>query len=128
MREKPTLRIPLGVLALLFGLALYVLAVVWGSQWIERLPVLAQALVYLVLGVAWLGAVEVPINNAYLGGMLHHLLEDSQARSRVVVLLTGGLAGAGPIWWGATRLTGVTESRLRANACTQHSRRPRILQ
>ena len=54
MREKPTLRIPLGVLALLFGLALYVLAVVWGSQWIERLPVLAQALVYLVLGVAWL--------------------------------------------------------------------------
>jgi hypothetical protein len=54
MREKPTLRIPLGILALLFVLALYVLAVVWASQWIEQLPVLAQAVVYLVLGVAWL--------------------------------------------------------------------------
>jgi hypothetical protein len=54
MREKPTLRIPLGILALLFLLALYVLAAVWASQWIERLPVLAQAAVYLVLGVAWL--------------------------------------------------------------------------
>jgi hypothetical protein len=54
MRNKPTLRIPLGILVLLFALALYVLAVVWASQWIERLPILAQALVYLVLGVAWL--------------------------------------------------------------------------
>jgi len=54
MREKPTLRIPLGILALLFVLALYVLAVVWASQWIEQLPVLAQAVVYFVLGVAWL--------------------------------------------------------------------------
>ena len=54
MREKPTLRIPLGILALLFALALYALAVMWASQWIERLPVLAQALVYLVLGTAWL--------------------------------------------------------------------------
>ena len=54
MRQKPTLRIPLGILALLTGLALYVLAVAWASQWIERLPVLVQALVYLVLGIAWL--------------------------------------------------------------------------
>ena len=54
MREKPTLRIPLGILALLFVLAIYVLAIVWASQWIERLPVLAQAVVYLILGVAWL--------------------------------------------------------------------------
>ena len=54
MREKPTLRIPLGILALLFALALYALAVMWASQWIERLPILAQALVYLVLGTAWL--------------------------------------------------------------------------
>ena len=54
MREKPTLRIPLGILALLFALALYALGVMWASQWIERLPVLAQALVYLVLGIAWL--------------------------------------------------------------------------
>jgi hypothetical protein len=54
MREKPTLRIPLGILALLLVLAVYVLAVVWASQWIERLPVLAQAVVYLILGIAWL--------------------------------------------------------------------------
>ena len=54
MREKPTLRIPLGILALLFGLGLYVIAVVWASQWIERLPVLAQGVVYLILGIAWL--------------------------------------------------------------------------
>jgi ABC-type Fe3+ transport system permease subunit len=54
MRTKPTLRIPLGILALLLGLAIYALAVMWASQWIERLPVLAQALVYLVLGIAWL--------------------------------------------------------------------------
>ena len=54
MREKPTLRIPLGILALLFALALYALGVMWASQWIERLPVLAQALVYLVLGTIWL--------------------------------------------------------------------------
>jgi hypothetical protein len=54
MREKPTLRIPLGILALLFVLALYVLTVVWASQWIERLPILVQGVVYLILGVAWL--------------------------------------------------------------------------
>ena len=54
MRDKPTLRIPLGILALLAGLAVYALAIVWASQWIERLPVLLQAFVYLVLGVVWL--------------------------------------------------------------------------
>ena len=54
MRDKPTLRIPLGILALLAVLAGYTLGVVWASQWIERLPVLLQGLVYLVLGLAWL--------------------------------------------------------------------------
>jgi hypothetical protein len=54
MRDKPTLRIPLGILALLFGLAAYALAVMWASQWIGRLHTLLQAAVYLVLGVAWL--------------------------------------------------------------------------
>ena len=42
MREKPTLRIPLGILGLLVALALYALAVAWASQWIERLPPLGQ--------------------------------------------------------------------------------------
>ena len=54
MRDKPTLRIPFGILALLAVLAAYALAVAWASQWIGQLPTLAQALVYLVLGVAWL--------------------------------------------------------------------------
>jgi hypothetical protein len=54
MRDKPTLRIPLGILALLIVLAAYALAVAWASAWIGRLHVLLQALVYLVLGVAWL--------------------------------------------------------------------------
>ncbi len=31
------------------------------------------------LGAAWLGAIEVPANNGYLGDMLRHLLNDSQA-------------------------------------------------
>ena len=54
MRDKPTLRIPMGILALLVVLGLYALVVVWASQWIERLPMLAQAVVYLVLGIVWL--------------------------------------------------------------------------
>jgi len=54
MRDKPTWRIPFGILALLLGLLVYALAVMWASQWIERLPTLAQASVYLVLGVIWL--------------------------------------------------------------------------
>ena len=54
MRDKPTLRIPLGILALLAALGVYVVGVVSASQWIERLPILVQALVYLVLGLIWL--------------------------------------------------------------------------
>jgi uncharacterized protein DUF2842 len=54
MRTEPTLRIPLGVLALLACLAVYAGAVMWASQWIGQLPVWAQTAVYLVLGVAWL--------------------------------------------------------------------------
>jgi hypothetical protein len=54
VRDKPTLRIPLGVLALLAALAVYALGVLALSPLIERLPTLAQAVVYLILGVAWL--------------------------------------------------------------------------
>ena len=54
MRTEPTWRIPFGVLLLMAGLALYALGVAWASQWIEQLPVWAQAAVYLVLGVIWL--------------------------------------------------------------------------
>ena len=54
MRDKPTWRIPVGILALLLGLAVYALGVLLLSPWIERLPVLVQAVVYLILGLAWL--------------------------------------------------------------------------
>lgn len=54
MRERPTLRIPLGVLLLLAGLALYAGLVVQASPWIGALPVWLQAVIYLILGVAWL--------------------------------------------------------------------------
>ena len=54
MRTEPTLRIPLGILALLVALAVYAGAIVWASQWIGQLPVPAQTVIYLVLGIAWL--------------------------------------------------------------------------
>jgi hypothetical protein len=54
MRDKPTLRIPLGIIALVIALGFYATGVAWASQWIGQLPVLAQTPVYLVLGIAWL--------------------------------------------------------------------------
>jgi crotonobetaine/carnitine-CoA ligase len=36
------------------------------------------------LGVAWLRAVEVPVNNGYLGDMLRYLLDDSRAEVLVI--------------------------------------------
>ena len=54
MRKEPTWRIPVGILLLLAGLALYALAVAWASDWIGQLHVALQTVIYLVLGVAWL--------------------------------------------------------------------------
>ena len=55
MRKEPTLRIPLGILALLAALAVYGLIVAHHAPGlIGDWPALAQALVYLVLGVIWL--------------------------------------------------------------------------
>ena len=54
MRKEPTLRIPLGVLALFAALVLYALGVAWASQWIGLLPVWAQTGVYIILGLVWL--------------------------------------------------------------------------
>ena len=49
----PTLRKPLGVLAILLGLAIYALLIAAAASQIEALPVLAQALLYLLLGTIW---------------------------------------------------------------------------
>jgi hypothetical protein len=55
MRTEPTLRIPLGILALLAALAAYALVVArYVPEWIGDWPAIAQAPVYLVLGIAWL--------------------------------------------------------------------------
>lgn len=59
MRDRPTWRIPVGILGLLTALAVYALAVMWASQWIGGLHVGLQAVIYLVLGVAWL----LPLRN-----------------------------------------------------------------
>jgi predicted membrane channel-forming protein YqfA (hemolysin III family) len=55
MREQPTWRIPVGVLALVLALAIYgiVIAAVIGPL-IAPWPALAQTPVYLVLGLIWL--------------------------------------------------------------------------
>lgn len=54
MREKPTLRIPLGIIALLIALSAYVVLVVGLSDYIAQLHVLAQTVVYIVLGTIWI--------------------------------------------------------------------------
>lgn len=55
MREQPTLRIPLGILALLAALLAYGVAIAtFVPAWIGTWPAFAQAAVYLMLGVVWL--------------------------------------------------------------------------
>ena len=54
MRDKPTLRIPLGIIALLLALTVYALLVAKASDYIGQLHVLLQTLVYIVLGTVWL--------------------------------------------------------------------------
>lgn len=55
MRTEPTLRIPLGILALLVALGVYALVVArYAPDLIGDWPTPAQALVYLVLGIIWI--------------------------------------------------------------------------
>ena len=55
MREEPSWRIPAGVLALVLALIVYAFAVAqWLGPWISQLPALAQAPIYVLLGVVWL--------------------------------------------------------------------------
>jgi hypothetical protein len=51
---KPTWRKPFGILALILGLFGYALIVAGLSGPIGKLPVLAQTLVYVILGTVWL--------------------------------------------------------------------------
>jgi hypothetical protein len=55
MRTEPTWRIPVGLLGLLLGLIAYGLVVArYVPELIGSWPALAQAPVYLVLGLIWL--------------------------------------------------------------------------
>lgn len=55
MREEPTWRIPVGVLGLVLGLCFYGLAVAGlVAPLIGGWPALAQAPVYLILGIIWI--------------------------------------------------------------------------
>jgi hypothetical protein len=55
MRREPTLRIPLGVLALLVALLAYGAAVArWVAPWLAVWPVPVQAVAYTLLGLVWL--------------------------------------------------------------------------
>lgn len=55
MRDQPTWRIPVGLLGLLIGLIVYgVIVARYVPDLIGGWPALAQAPVYLVLGLIWL--------------------------------------------------------------------------
>lgn len=51
---KPTLRKPAGVLGMVAGLAVYAVLIASLAGPIGRLPVLVQAVLYLVLGIIWI--------------------------------------------------------------------------
>lgn len=51
---QPSIRKPLGVLAILAGLAVYGTLIAGFAPYFATLPKAAQALVYLILGLAWL--------------------------------------------------------------------------
>ena len=55
MRTEPTWRIPVGLLGLLLGLIVYgILIARYVPELIGGWPGLAQAVVYLILGLIWL--------------------------------------------------------------------------
>lgn len=51
---KPTLRKPAGVLGMVAGLAVYAVLIASLAGPIGRLPVLVQAVLYLMLGIIWI--------------------------------------------------------------------------
>ena len=51
---KPTLRKPAGVLGMVAGLAVYAVLIASLADPIGRLPVLVQAVLYLMLGIIWI--------------------------------------------------------------------------
>lgn len=54
MIPDPTLRKPLGILMILAMIAIWIILIASFSSAIGTLPILAQAAVYLIGGVAWI--------------------------------------------------------------------------
>jgi len=55
MRNEPTWRIPVGILGLLFVLAVYGVVIArYAPDLIGNLPTLVQTVIYIVLGLIWL--------------------------------------------------------------------------
>lgn len=55
MRDQPTLRIPLGILALVGALFAYAVTVTtWVPPLVGDWSALAQTVIYLILGLVWL--------------------------------------------------------------------------
>lgn len=51
---EPSIRKPLGILIILVGLSIYALVVMSFADTLGELAKPAQALIYLILGIAWL--------------------------------------------------------------------------
>ena len=63
MRTEPTWRIPAGILALLFALMVYCLAIArFVAPLFEGWPALLQVPVYVVLGIIWI----LPLRGRFL--------------------------------------------------------------
>jgi hypothetical protein len=55
MRTEPTWRIPIGILLICVGVALYGIAVArWLAPWFANWSVFVQLPIYVVLGVVWI--------------------------------------------------------------------------
>lgn len=52
--HEPTWRKPAGIFLILLIIAVWALIVLFASPLIERLPVLLQAIVYVVAGIVWI--------------------------------------------------------------------------
>ena len=55
---QPSWRKPAGIALILLLIAIWAALVVAASPWIEQLPALAQAPVYLVLGIVWIAPLK----------------------------------------------------------------------